>query len=171
MSWFVVGIDPGGASTGIVVRHRNAYVAHAVIESDKAERITYPGLEQLPAPGYIVRITEALQDLTRGLDVRIYAIESVRAPSWHMGGAKSPMHPKDLIALGAIAGAVTGALVTTGADVMFVPPAGNGSRPLRSYPPELVGAREVKGGGILRHARSAWDVAGTAHLTTTRKES
>lgn len=164
----IVGLDPGGASTGIVVRRGSDCLAHAIVQSDPKQ----PSVGAMPAPEYLRCILDAIDLAQLGTAVDCYAIESVNAPHWHMGGKVSPMNPAHLIAVSAVAGALCGVFVERSAPVVLVAPGRNGSSPLHTYPPQLVGAREKSGGGILRHARSAWDVAGAArNYARSMKES
>jgi hypothetical protein len=62
------------------------------------------------------------------------------------------------MATGIVFGAVLGR--DYGVPVVVVPPDGNGSRPMPSYPASLRPARgAAKGHDSLRHERSAYDVA------------
>lgn len=87
---------------------------------------------------------------------RLVAIEDIVHPSPHLGLANMEglLHTAQVL----------GALRSTFPAAVLVRPGGHGSAPLASYPPELVGDREPKGTGKLRHARSAWDVAGAVKL-------
>lgn len=157
----VLGIDPGGRTTGIVVRDGARLLHHAVIVRINVE----------PVESYALMIARTCDGIRRhgtegseGYPVDVVAIESVEPPRWHHNGKASPINPRHIIDTAI----VYGALVATFPDAILVPPAGNGSRLLAAYPAELVGPKETKGTGELRHARSAWDIA-AAGLTLSRQ--
>jgi hypothetical protein len=143
----VVGIDPGGRWTGVVARRFDAVVWAAVItrEGDMASYLT----EIKAAVG------DAIATHLLAVDVTV-AVEGLVKPTPHMG----------VISLTGLldTAVVLGAVMAWWPSAVIVPPGDNGAGPLTAYPARLVGAREVKGEGIARHARSAWDVAGRAVL-------
>lgn len=141
----MAAVDPGGRWTGFVVRDRgDQLLFHGVITREPGET----------PPAYIstaaVLITGALE---RYRPVML-AAEDLVDPTPQMG----------VTAVAGLLGTsrMIGHLEALFPDLVLVRPGGHGSQPLELYPPALVGARERSGEGILRHARSAWDVAGEA---------
>lgn len=160
----VLGVDPGGAATGLCVRRGPVVVGHGVVEAPDALK----GGAMLASPEYLAAIRlDVLEALARGIDG--VAIEGVRKPNPHLNrrNGKSVIDPGPIIATGVVLGAVHEVVTGAGIPVVWVPPGKNGSQPLYAYPAELVsdaerrhGLNRVGDGGILRHARSAYDVAG-----------
>ena len=145
----IVGIDPGGRSTGIVVRDGASLLYHDVVERSKGETMGE----------YLVRVCDGVksakyQSLRSG-SMRAfappYAVEDLNDPNPHMG----IVNLRGLIDTAQ----VLGVILHVHPSAIVVPPGRHGSAPLKSYPAELVGAREAKGTGRLRHCRSAWDIA------------
>ncbi|MDA8310697.1 MAG: hypothetical protein M0Z46_08790 [Actinomycetota bacterium] len=142
----ILGIDPGGRETGMVVveldgsQRRAPRVARAVL----IER----GAGETEA-AYVGEVVGALRELSDGC--RLIAVEGLVVPTPHLR----------VIALSGLLGAavVLGAVLATAPSATVVPPGGNGSGPLRAYPGELVGPGERAGAGWRRHLRSAWDIA------------
>lgn len=145
LAWPVVGVDPGGRSSGVVVRNRDAVAAPPLVVVRRAA-------ETMGA--YCWRVASAVK-LASDDGGLLIAVEDVNAPTPQMG----------TIAVAGLLGTaqVLGAVTSRRWDVIVVPPGGHGSAPLATYPPELVGEREHKGAGVLRHARSAFDVALAGH--------
>lgn len=134
----VIGVDPGGQHTGIVVVEDGRLTAKSLIGRDANETIE-------DYARYVAR------HVAGQADGRLVAVEGVRRPSPHLGMI-------DVTGL-LDAAVVLGAVVASCDPVMVVPPAGHGSGPLMAYPAELVGPNEPAGTGRLKHCRSAWDVA------------
>lgn len=92
----------------------------------------------------------------------LVGIEALRPPSPHRrgDGEMRNLNPTGLMGTGL----VFGHLCTVFPDAVEVPPGGMGSAMLAGYPGCLVGPREKRADskGILRHARSAYDIAGAA---------
>lgn len=166
MSAVVVGVDPGGRDTGIIVRWQDQVIDHLTVH--RAE-------DEAPDHGIGPVYLGAIRDGVRAMDRIagrcgshrscgvVVAVEAVTVPKGFAGGKKRFVAPKDSIALGmAFAAALT---AVDGAVV--VPVGGNGYGALCSYPDELVSAAERRHGmnreapqsSKLRHLRSAWDVA------------
>lgn len=163
----IVGIDPGGRETGVVVRSRTG--VHFV------EVVLRNGPEDVPPDGdYINEVVDVVVQAVAiaeqggdGMTVWI-GVERVQAPTGYARGARSgertPINPAALIGTSM----VLGGILAVYPHALLVDVGGNGSAPLRSYPRELIGGAhndrwkhpEPKGTGVLRHARSAWDVAG-----------
>lgn len=142
----IIGVDPGGRSTGIVVRQGNTLLGSHTFEAPY-------GLEGPALIGLCEDI--AFRELAcQRAPVRV-AVEGLNPPSPHMG----------LTNVSGLIGAATvlGAVLSHWPHAIVVPPGGNGSGPLAAYP-EALRPRRGKGAGkdSLRHCRSAWDVAGAA---------
>jgi hypothetical protein len=148
----LVGVDPGGRSTGVVARFGDQVVGTALVERS--------GTEKLPTAVYLTRVVAAVRTFCRearaaGRTPQV-AVEGLNPPIPHLGLAS----PTGVMG----AAVVLGAVLATWPGAVVVPPAKHGSAPLETYPPELVGPNESAGTGKRRHLRSAWDVAGAAPL-------
>ena len=167
-----IGIDPGSRATGVVLRQGSNLLWWTVVERGTDEGRLGVG------PEYIRTVLASVWDAAR---VSMYparvAVEEVTPPSPHVtyqrkDGSKGYARPRpaDLQALAAVYGAV----LATFPAAVIVHPSGNGSRPLSTYPRDLVtdAERRAKGNphraaghtATVNHARSAWDVAGQAPL-------
>ncbi len=147
MNWWWIGVDPGGQSTGIVLRQGDRLVRAVTVTRGDDDFQTY-----------VSEIVEATYRYTTQAPMRPrIAVEDVVPPHWHMNGKASPMNPAHLIGPAIVLGAILGRF----GDAIVVAPGGNGSQPLAAYPELLVGKRETGtfGTGKLRHVRSAWDVS------------
>lgn len=160
-----VAIDPGLA-TGIIARHGDDLLAWDVVIHPTAR--PKPG-EVITAEliGWVltsVRMLHGAAEAT-GADVRV-VIEGLNRPTGRKGGALAFIRPGDLLAPAII----LGALRATYPTALVVPPKRHGRRVLSSYPAELVTPGEARHGldreapqsAVIRHARSAWDVAESA---------
>jgi hypothetical protein len=141
--WPVLAVDPGGAESGIVVRDRDDLLWHAVLLRKRR-----------PLVPYLLDVVAATVDAADSTSPTIVAVEGVNEPNPHMGMTSV----RGLIDTAAVLGALLGQWP----HAIVVDPAGHGSGPLGAYPPRLVGAQEQRGAGLLRHARSAWDLAQAA---------
>lgn len=141
----VVGVDPGGRNTGVVVRD-GQHCSHGVVVTRRGDGV-FPDAE------YLTQVCEAVAEAITiaGMEA-VVAIEGVVNPNPHMGLS----NPGGIIA----AAMVLGAVLTRWPEAVVVRPGGHGSGAIELYPPTLVGARERNGAGKMRHARSAWDIAG-----------
>lgn len=146
----ILGVDPGAKETGLALIEGDAVLDHFVASRPRVTDLVDP----LYA-AYVLKAADVLLDgLTQDLDA--VAIEDLRAPNPHV----RVTNPGPAIAAGVIAGALIGWADRRGVRVVTVSPEGLGSRLLATYPKTLVGPRETSGrGGVLRHARSAYDVA------------
>lgn len=138
----LLGVDPGGRETGIVLRDGRALHRWMLITREG----------ELDA--YCKEVADAVGELVAwSSDPPTIAVEDLVEPSPHMGtvSLKGLLHTAQVL----------GGLATL-FDVVRVPPGGHGSGPLKAYPAALVGDREKVGAGRLRHCRSAWDIAGYA---------
>lgn len=153
----ILGIDPGGAATGMVLRERDKVRAYAVIERRKVTELAY-----------LRSVADAIEPLAGQIDH--VAVEGLVAPSPYIGGKKQLIRPEHVMNVSVAYGWVLSVLVNVlDLEPIIVRPDGHGSRHealsldvRRLYPADLIGPREGPAGtGILRHARSAWDIAGT----------
>lgn len=163
-----LGVDPGSKQTGIVVRRGADLLDHVTIsrQADERARATVG----LPA-SYLGSLRAAVAGLIDTHPVAVIAIEGVVRPNPHVNAgrtrASNIIDPTPIIATAV----VLGYLWALHPDAVIVPPGRNGSQPLLAYPRALVSKEETRlgmhrvGGGKLRHARSAWDVAGSGALT------
>lgn len=145
----VLGIDPGGKTTGMVLRHGRAVLAALLVTNSDAPVLS---------DEYLAEVLGGARDLREQgwlAGLPLVAVEDVVHPNPHLGLANLD----GLLQTAQVIGALRCAF-----SVVLVRPGGHGSAPLSTYPPELVGPHEPKGTGKLRHARSAWDVAGAARI-------
>mgnify|MGYP007071578864 CR=1 FL=1 len=152
----IVGVDPGGATTGIVKRDGTKLLAATLVTNDG------------DFDAYLADVEAALEPLTV---VGHLAVEDLTHPNPHLGLANVTGLLGTAQVLGLVRHLAAGWVEAGDLEGwVLVPPAGHGSAPLRSYPAPLVGERETKGTGRLRHARSAWDIAGAgAVMLGTRR--
>lgn len=163
-----VGVDPGARWTGVVGRIGSRPVWHAVLDGDDGPPWPDPARFEAIRDAVLVARDELLA-VAPGPRVVMVGIEDVGTPNPHLG----TINPENVIRLGV----VVGWLRATFPKHVMVPPGGHGSRPLATYPAELVTAQErahalrartlrepAPQNSRARHARSAWDVAGAAAL-------
>lgn len=162
-----IGVDPGATRSGIVLREGNTLHAWVVIVREDLETELGPG------PLYIQRLHRAINHIAtvsreKDLGTPYIAIEGARPPNSHHNGKVSFIDVVHPMALAYTLGAVH----ALWPDAVIVPPGGNGSGILATYPPAIVSAPERRMGlnrqapsrSVVSHARSAWDVAGQAAL-------
>jgi hypothetical protein len=139
----IVGCDPGGRWSGVVVRD--------------GDRLVYACLVTRESELMAVHIGETLATVQVALEFAgadaVLAVEDVNEPSPHMG----TISVRGLLGTAQVLGGVLGRWP----NAIVVAPGGHGSGPLRSYPACLVGAREKSGSGRFKHLRSACDIAGS----------
>ena len=166
----VVGVDPGAAHTGFVIRR-----ADDLLTSHICDRVAHETVEEYAK--VVARLVVSDMFLFRGDGLVAVGVERVTAPNvWHEG-KKRLLDPSHAIGTAIVAGTVAGIVAGTAigvfgapATVIWVPPGHNGQGPLDAYPPELRPTRgKGAGGDRLRHARSAWDIAGQALLLSAAK--
>ncbi len=162
----VLGIDPGGKWTGLVVRDGDTLLAAGTVQRDAhdtARDLAGAG------PAYLDEVLTVARRYATAAD--LVAIEGVHKPNPHVRGgrtrASNVIDPGPIIATAVLVGHLRAAFP----DATIVPPGRNGSGLLLTYPPALVSDPERRHGlhrtgdqGKLRHVRSAWDVAGVAAL-------
>lgn len=160
MTIYAVGVDPGAKESGVVCRRGNELLDHVTVRN-----LAYPAIPD----AYLDDVKNAIVTARIEGERRVggfppVAVEAVEPPNPHMG----------MISVVAILGTATvlGAVRAWYPGAVVVDPGKNGSLPLACYPDDLIGPRErgVFGKGGLRHARSAWDIAGKAHLYAGRPQ-
>ena len=156
----VIGVDPGGRTTGVVVREGDELLDFGLLERGEDERVDV----------YARRVVDRIDELMgstqfyRQRRPPIVAVEDVVAPSGFRDGRRQFARPDSLITTSIVLGALIGGCAI---PPLLVRPNRNGDAPLQTYPAALVGAREKAGTGRLTHARSAWDIA-AAGLSMSR---
>ena len=142
----VLGIDPGGASTGLAIvdTRGNGVGWHALVERDRTEPLT----------AYLEAIADEVASASdTALD--LVALEDLTDPSPHLGLA----NVRGLIDTATVTGWILGVLRYSSVPVTMVAPGEHGSAPIGAYPEAIRSPRERVGAGRLRHVRSAYDVA------------
>ncbi len=139
----VLGIDPGGRATGYCLLDGDTLLSAGVVTRDGEDWARY--------------YAELTDLVPATLPPLVVAIEGLSKPCPHLGLT----NVSGLISTARVLGVVEAHAHVHGHHVVIIPPGRNGSAPLATYPPALVGPRD-NGGGILRHARSAYDVARAA---------
>lgn len=144
MTW-VLGIDPGGKETGVVILN------------SKDDVVYYHVVQRLGEPNVSAYARRVIAELTRactpfpGVELLV-AVEGVRPPNPHLGTT----NVQGLLD----AARVLAAIQAEWPDAIEVPPGGNGSGPINAYPECLRPTRgSGKGKDRLRHCRSAFDCA------------
>lgn len=160
----VVGIDPGGRYVGLVVREGEELIRAEVLDRRKLEAAGViladePTAWALQVVGRILAIELRADVAELAGRAPVVAVEGVRAPSPHV-------RRRDGNALTNVTGLldtaiVLGAIVARFPSAIVVPPAANGAGPDLAYPPGIRSGTRGLGGPPV-HARSAWDVAGSA---------
>lgn len=179
----VIGVDPGGRDTGLVViddappvtRDRPAG-AIDLLESltiRRADSAAGTPIEAVPRT-YLLDVMSAVRDLLqihvgdarRGTSHALIAVEGVVKPTGHAGGRRGHLiDPAGLLATAQVLGAILARAWSV--PVVRVPPGGNGSAlPWTAYP-EQIRAKSPLGKDNRRHMRSAYDVALLARQTLT----
>ena len=149
MSGAILGVDPGGRQTGVVVvDDRGRLRGRATVRRPAKVRDGRLDVAYLAA---VTAEVAAGVAVARGaeLAVDVVAVEDVRRPTPQAGAR--PTNPAGIIAASGVAGAVLAWAAGRGLTVELVAPARHGKAPRQTYPDEL---RE--------HERSAWDVAHAA---------
>lgn len=141
----VVGVDPGGRTTGVVSVNGSTVVYSALVTRTADQAFGQYALEVVDT----VRI--AVSAFWPTINV-----EDLVEPTPHLGLTSV----KGLIDTARLIGYLEAELPNYGI-VRMVRPNNHGGDPLAAYPPELVGSREKVGTGKLRHVRAAYDIART----------
>ena len=157
----VLGADPGSRDTGLVVRQSDRVLAHRVVSRAQDGPV---GPYVADVVGVAREMHELAVDAAEGGRVLV-GLEELVAPSPQLGRlAKVEPLLVTAKALGALQSVWPDAVVVA---QVSQPGVGHGQGPLARFPSVLVGARERSGsGGVLRHARSAWDVSLHAELVS-----
>ena len=150
----IVGVDPGGQDTGVVLDIDGHLVRAAVVERRRAEG----------QGAYLHAVLRCIEEYAAVRPEAVVAVEDLVHPHSHVNGKPRVINVDGLTSTAIVLGAILGRWP----DALLVPPGDNGSAPLQTYPSELVGKRERSGAGVLRHCRSAWDVARTARQILRR---
>lgn len=150
---YVLGVDPGSAHVGICVRTlRTGSLVEAAVLDRTTEDLIEWCLQVANRVAEIVVAHEAPRFDAVG-------VEETRRPNPHLGLS----NPQAIIDTAWVAGAVATTLAAaTRLAPVIVPVSRHGSGPRGAYPEQLWGPREKQGTGRLRHARSAFDIAGVA---------
>lgn len=167
---YVVGIDPGGAHTGIVARQGRDLLNHALVNRGSSKQGKQP-VEQYAQAAADVALSFGQWDAPGRVE---FKIERVIPPRWYTKGKESPIHPANLVDVAIVAGVIAGRIAAVHGQeaVLWVRPSGHGKTPEMApgarldrimhakYPVQLLPA---KNGGKykdqMRHCRSAWDVS------------
>ena len=150
MTPVIVGVDPGGRQTGLVVRHGRDLLA--------ADLVTRDGPEVFPGADYLREVTDAIGGLV------VYAAQELPDADRPRIAVEGVVHPNGHVRMINAAGllgtaTVLGAILGNWPSAIVVPPAGNGAGPRSAYPGSLWPPQEKRGAGRCRHLRSAWDIA------------
>lgn len=185
----ILAIDPGGTDTGICIRtgHGPASALLAI-----TVRRDTTGLEQDDDPTAMARYAHRVIAVSRALvtaaHARIAAAAHARGvavpvvriavegltepvPEQHRGGrpgrAGGQKVAVKIAGDTARAAAVFGAIISAFPEVLMAPPRGHDLFTLETYPPTLSGSVPSgwpRGSKVRSHQRSAWMLAGWAHL-------
>jgi hypothetical protein len=148
----VLGVDPGGRSTGLCLCDGREVIGWRLVEREPASAFDF----YLAAVIRNVQFFRYLQGKAR------IAVEDLVDPNPHLGITAV----RGLLDTAQVIGAIRATF-----GVTMVRPGGHGSNLLKSYPPELIGPKEgAAGKGKMRHVRSAFDVA-QAYAMTARLEA
>lgn len=178
----VVGVDPGAEHAGVVARRGRDLLAFRRCERDR--RLDRGGRDPAEAlASWCGAVTDALDEVLEDLEaqelpgVRLVAVELTVAPRGHAKGRTGHLiDPGPTVATAHVGGAVLAHACARGLWARFVPPDRHGQVDLDGMPPQaarraliaaydghadLVGPRATRGTrDVLRHLRSAYDVAG-----------
>lgn len=152
----ILAVDPGARETGLVVVSNDTLLAHdVVVAGDKLDPRHPVDLDYLKLVRARIETLLGAAGVGHALDV--VAVEDVGAPEPHLGMTNAA----GIVAVGALIGYLASWAddLTDPVPFLKIAPDGYGGSMLRTYPGELVGPLETKGKGILRHARSAYDIA------------
>lgn len=166
-----IGVDPGARWTGIVARSDDDQViSYRVVDRVEVD----PESKRVSMP-YLKAVISAMDHVwaLADWDVR-FAVEDVVSPIGY-----EFIRPSDMIGLGMVLGWV----LAHQPSALLVRPAKHGARPFHSYPEELstpgerryatranTWGRPAPKSAAIRHARSAWDVAGAAPANARQQQ-
>lgn len=146
----VVGVDPGGRESGLVLRQGADVVHHVLLVREGPAR-------SLPGSTYFREVIATALELRAegdelGAGATVVAVEGLSEPNPHMG----TIAVMGIMGTAAVFGAVVGVIT----DAVVVEPAGHGKAPMPAYPRQLQPTTgHGKGHDNLRHCRSAYDIA------------
>lgn len=159
----VIGVDPGGRYTGIVVRHQDTLCYTALVK------------RETPLDWYlgeVVDTVEKARDVAKNIllaetpnlitQPTALAVEDLNPPTPQMGMTSV----QGLLETAQVIGAISGKYPIT-----RIPPGQHGNKPLTAYPGALVHPSEEAGRGRYRHLRAAWDIAQAAQLHLAAQEA
>lgn len=156
----LVGVDPGGHHTGVILRQGSDLHAASLVVRDAGQ----------PIAAYLGEVLDTVAGYSRlrvaGATVAAIVAEDVTPPTGFADGERRPIDPAGLLETAKVLGAIL-----TLPGVIVVESGGNGSQPLDLYPALLIGPLEKVGTGKRRHLRSAWDVAGRGELELRTRRS
>lgn len=152
----VVGVDPGGRSTGMVIRRGSDTLVNARV-------LVRDGDDKLPTPDYLTAVFLAVDEyLEEAGDDALLAVEGLVHPEPHM----ELMNVLGLIGTGMVLAVV----IAMWPECVIVRPNKHGALPPQAYP-EPLRPRARRLGGESKHARSAWDIAGAGRFQARVKAS
>lgn len=153
----ILAVDPGGAHTGIAFVSGDELLGHVTVELGHKFDPANP--VDLDYAASVVGSAELL--LRHHGPTNVLALEAVTPPSPHLGTT----NPAGAIAIGFLIGYLAAwgyerLELDPDAGVLVIDTEGHGKQRLEVYPPALRPTRgQGKGKDLLRHARSAYDVA------------
>lgn len=172
----IVGVDPGGRSTGVVAlrfHQGKPYLLYqALVTRDDptaAQRLNGETTltRHIRESLHTVRIATGDERLLDSFQPRIdpnvlICAEDLTDPNPHLGMTAV----RGLIDTAQVLGAIRAAYPNS----VVVRPGRHGSHPLSAYPDQLVGPNEKKGAGKYRHLRSAYDIGVAGSRLARRNE-
>lgn len=154
MTRTVLGIDPGGRESGLVVRQRDDLAAHRVV--------VRPDRARLPDGRYVRQVLAACTELLAiaGVGPRdpdlIVTVEGVAYWPERQVAGKAPRDQRGLYGTAIVLGAILARWPTA---ELVEPGAGHGGLGAMVYPNDIKPPAGGAGNDRLRHCRSAWDVS------------
>lgn len=171
----IVGVDPGGRTTGLAVRDTKldtdqGYVTHQLVART--------GNNLLPvwadrtwstyAHNVLRSIDRLLADAAESDRGPVeLAVETLHTPSGFAKGKPAPLNRNQLGGLMGTCGILV-VVLARWPNAGIIAPGGHGSAGQIAYPPQIRKPEHVKV-DVLRHCRSAWDVT-HAYSSERRKE-
>jgi hypothetical protein len=166
-----IAVDPGARSTGVTARFGRLLLGWRVIDRHVVEPgVDRPGVATMEA---VVAAVAELAEPHGGVTRVQVAAEDVDPPSAWIDGKLRITDVEPILRAAEVLGYVEAAYP----GLVRVSPGKHGSQPLITYPRELVTDREAASAdrrhawhseagqsALIRHARSAWDLAGAAAL-------
>ena len=150
-----IGIDPGSRNTAIVIRDGDKVILAS----------TYVRQGDLDPVAYAFEVVDYFKTIRDDYPLLPIGLEGITDPKGFNRGKRAAINPKDIIRTGVVVGAIA---AVWRADIIMIPPGGNGSQDISQYPASLQGRRpktllgNSHKAGTRRHEQSAFDVAGKA---------